>query len=90
MVTVKLFGTLRKYVDGNHLLIPGENVHQVIENLCTAHPDLDPVLLADERLRPHFKITLNGHDISLSAGTDTTVADDDQLAIFSPIAGGSQ
>ena len=88
MATVKLFGTLRKYVNGTHLKIPGESVHQVVANLCDANPSLGDILLVDGKIRPHYKITLNGHDILLAKGVDTPLNDRDQMAIFSPIAGG--
>ncbi len=88
MATVKLFGTLRKYVNGTHQQIPGENVRQVIANLCEMHPPLNEILLENGIIRPHYKITRNGHDISLSVGTETPIEQEDQIAIFSPIAGG--
>jgi molybdopterin converting factor small subunit len=46
------------------------------------------MLLENGRIRPHFKITINGHDIALSDGLDTPVIEKDQIAIFTPIAGG--
>ncbi len=88
MATVKLFGKLRNTVNASQLQISGECIHRVVENLCTENPSLYEAFLEEGQLRPHFKITLNGHDISLAGGMDTPVKDDDQLAIFSPIAGG--
>jgi molybdopterin converting factor small subunit len=60
----------------------------VIDTLCEEHRSLCDTLLADGYIRPHFKITLNGHDITLLQGLDTAVCEDDQIAIFPPIAGG--
>ncbi len=88
MATVKLFGNLRRFVSASQLQIPGENVWTVVETLCKQNPALCDALLEDGQIRTHFKITLNGHDISLAVGMDTCVEEDDQLAIFSPIAGG--
>jgi molybdopterin synthase sulfur carrier subunit len=46
------------------------------------------MLLENGHIRSYFKITLNGHDIALVNGLDTPVDDQDQVAIFPPIAGG--
>ena len=88
MATVKLFGNLRKQVDGSNLQVLGSSVREVIETLCQDHPIICDLLLIDGEIRPHFTITLNGHDINLASGLDTAVKKDDQIAIFSPIAGG--
>jgi molybdopterin converting factor small subunit len=45
-------------------------------------------MLEGGNIRPHFKITLNGRDIQLTSGLDTPVGENDQIAFFSPIAGG--
>jgi molybdopterin synthase sulfur carrier subunit len=88
MATVKLFGNLRKPVDHSNLQVTGSSVRAVIETLCLDEPSICDLLLMDGEIRPHFIITLNGHDINLAAGLDTAVEQEDQIAIFSPIAGG--
>ena len=88
MATVKLFGNLRKKLDRSNLQVSGSNVRRVIETLCQDEPSICDLLLVHGEIRPHFIITLNGHDINLAAGLDTAVEQDDQIAIFSPIAGG--
>jgi molybdopterin synthase sulfur carrier subunit len=88
MATLKLFGNLRKHIDDSHLQISGTSVRAVLESLCEGSPLLCDMLIEDGALRPHFKITLNGHDIVLAEGLDTPVGEDDQIAIFPPIAGG--
>ena len=88
MATVKLFGNLRRYSDGSQLYISGASVSAIMEKLCDGNPTLCESLFENGALRPHFKITLNGHDIFLADGLETSVGDDDQIAIFSPIAGG--
>ena len=88
MATVKLFGNLRKQVDRSNLQVSGSSVRVVIEALCQDKPSICDLLLVDSEIRPHFIITLNGHDVNLADGLDTTVNQDDQIAIFSPIAGG--
>lgn len=88
MATVKLFGNLRKQVGSSNLQVSGSSVRALIGTLCEEHHSLCDVLLVDGAVRPHFKVTLNGHDIALNQGLDTAVGDDDQIAIFPPIAGG--
>lgn len=88
MATIKLFGNLRKYGKDSHIQIPGASVRAVVETLCAGDPNLCDVLLEDGVIRPYFKITLNGRDIALAEGLDTFVREDDQIAIFPPIAGG--
>jgi len=88
MATVKLFGNLRKKVDRSNLQVAGSSVRAVIEALCQEKPSICDLLMEGGEIRPHFIITLNGHDISLADGLDTAVTQDDQIAIFSPIAGG--
>jgi molybdopterin converting factor small subunit len=88
MATVKLFGNLRKQVDRSNLQVTGSSVRGVIETLCQDQPSFCDMLLDGGEIRPHFIITLNGHDINLASGLDTAVKREDQIAIFSPIAGG--
>ena len=88
MATVKLFGNLRKYIDGSQVQITGASVRLVVDALCDGDPHLCDALLEDGSIRPHFKITINGHDIALAEGLDTPVSENDRIAIFPPIAGG--
>jgi molybdopterin synthase sulfur carrier subunit len=88
MATVKLFGNLRKLADGLPLQASGSNVQAVVDTICEGEPSLCEALFQDGIIRPHYKITINGHDIALARGLDTPVSEDDQIAIFPPIAGG--
>jgi molybdopterin synthase sulfur carrier subunit len=89
MATVKLFGTLRKKAGVSRLQVKGKNICSVIKEICKDYPSLEEALLEDGEIRPYFFITLNGHDIRFTDGLDTRVEVKDQIAIFSPIAGGS-
>ena len=60
----------------------------MVEALCENNPPLCEALLEDGHIRPHFIITLNGHHIQLAKGLETPIAENDQIAIFPPIAGG--
>lgn len=88
MATVKLYGILRTHTNAPQLSIKGGSIRSVILNLCEGNTALCNALLEEGNLRPHFKITLNGRDIQLTSGLDTPVGENDQIAFFSPIAGG--
>ena len=88
MAIVKLFGNLRRFAEDSTLQVSGASVGMVLDALCEGNQDLCEMLLENGVIRPHFKITINGHDIALAQGLDTPVSVDDQVAIFSPIAGG--
>jgi molybdopterin synthase sulfur carrier subunit len=88
MADVKLFGSLRKQVERSNLRISGSSVRLVVDTLCQDYPSICDLLMEDGSVRSYFLITLNGHDINLAAGLDTQVEEEDQIAIFSPIAGG--
>ena len=89
MANVKLFGALRKHIDsGSPLEIPGEDVRAVLAALCKAYPLVGDALYENGVIRPHFLITINGRDIRMEAGLDTSVSNGDRISVFSPIAGG--
>lgn len=86
MPVVKLFANLRKLAGTKEVSIAGTTIGLVMNELVNRHPNLDGVLLENGNLRPHVLVTLNGHttnDLSLP------VAEQDVIAIFPPIAGGS-
>jgi molybdopterin converting factor small subunit len=88
MATVKLYGILRTYTNAPQLQIPGGSIRSVVLKLCEGNTALCNAMLEGGNIRPHFKITLNGRDIQLTSGLDTLVGENDQIAFFSPIAGG--
>jgi len=88
MALVKLFGNLRNYEISPQIDISGANIAAILDSLCESNPDLCDALLEDGKIRPFFKIMINGHDIQLAGGIHTQVNENDQIAIFPPIAGG--
>lgn len=85
MPVVKLFANLRKIAGTKEASITGASVSGVLFELVKRYPALAEHLLVDGQIRPHVIITINGNPI-----TDVTVAvtEEDQIAIFPPIAGG--
>ena len=68
--------------------IPGATVQEVMVALCDGNEGLQAAIFDGRELAPHVRVMITGRDIELDQGLDTPLADDDQLAIFPPIAGG--
>lgn len=88
MPLIALFGNLRQLAGASKVQASGDTVRQAIETLCANNAALRDAILADNMLRAHVRVILNGHDTELAQGLDTSVNNDDQIAIFPPIAGG--
>ena len=86
MPTVKLYANLRKLAGTKEVSLIGDTVGTVLDQLVKEKPNLEAILLEKEGLRPHVLITLNGHNIS---ELDTQVTEQDVIAVFPPIAGGT-
>ena len=89
MPNVKLFGNLRTIAQTANLEIPGETVQEIVMSLIARHPDLEGAILDSGNLRPYVRVMVSGRDVELTQGLLTPVSDDDEVAIFPPIAGGS-
>jgi len=85
MSTVKLYANLRTIAGTKELSIMGASLGEILNEVEKVLPALDGVILEDGQIRPHFVITINGHN---AAGLDVTVTEQDLIAIFPPIAGG--
>lgn len=86
MPTVKIFASLRKIAGTKELSAAGTTVGDVLSGLRKHNPLLVETILEDGTLRPHFVITINGHNV---LDLNTSVSEQDVIAIFPPIAGGS-
>src|SRR5512142_806647 len=92
MPVVLLFGGLRRGMETSRLIMQGETVRRILDDLCEAYPHLRAALFEqhdEHHLRPYVRVMVNGGDTELAQGLDTPVAPDDQIAIFPPIAGGA-
>jgi sulfur-carrier protein len=85
MPTVKLYANLRNFAGTKEISIPGPTVRAVLDELVQRYPQLGPVVLQEEGLRPHIIIMLNGHNV---VDLSLAVAEHDVVAFFPPIAGG--
>lgn len=87
---IKLFGGLRQKAGAAELNETGATIREVLQRISTENEALGVALFTNSKteLRPHIRIMVNGVDSELADGLDTAVNDDDQVAIFPPIAGG--
>lgn len=88
MPLVKLFGNLRSIAGSASFSKPGLTPRAVLTEIQKDNRALYDAILAEGELRPHVRLLVAGRDIELDQGLDTPVHEDDELAIFPPIAGG--
>ena len=90
---IKLYATLRLKVGRPEIEVPagpGDTVRAAIHQLLEQHPVLTPHVLSEQgELVDHVQVMLNGRNVRLLDGLDTTIKDGQKLDIFPPIAGGS-
>ena len=64
----------------------GTTVGSVVSELVRRNPPVGEIILKNGELAPHIVVTLNGHNI---IDLETSVTEQDIVAIFPPIAGGT-
>jgi len=85
MPVVKFFASLRRLTGAKEKVVPGGDLRAVLETLTADIPTLRPYFDGD---RIRAIITLNGHTLDPNTALQTSVSEQDQIAIFPPIAGG--
>ena len=80
-----MFANLRKVAGTKEVSVTGASVGGVVSELVKRYPALAESLLVDGQIRPHVIITLNGNPIN---DVNLAVTEQDQIAIFPPMAGG--
>jgi sulfur-carrier protein len=86
MPIVKLYANLRKLAGIKELSITGPTVGAVVDELVRQKPPVGDILIEGGKLRQHIVVTLNGHNV---LDLETPVTEQDTVAIFPPIAGGT-
>ncbi len=86
MPIVKLYANLRKLTGKKELSVAGATLGEALNDLVQQHRSLGAVLLENGELRSHVIVTLNGQNL---VSSDTPITEQDVIAIFPPIAGGS-
>lgn len=90
-VELRFFASFREAV-GSRVIEREYNAEQsvgdILVELSDEHGNLQ-FFEEDGELRQHLSIMVNGRDISFLDGLETSVEDGDVLAMFPPVAGGS-
>ncbi len=86
MTTVRLYANLRKLADTRELPVCGATLGEALNDLIRQRPALRNALFQGEELRPHVIVILNGQNL---VSLDTAVTEQDVIAVFPPIGGGS-
>jgi len=86
MPLVTLYANLRKLAGTKDLSITGTTIGEVLNELVDRYPPVGKVILEDGKLRQHIVVTVNGHN---TVDLETPVTEQDIIAIFPPIAGGT-
>jgi len=93
-VKIKPFFHLREILGGKELLLqlpPDSTVLEVIEELDRRSNHRFKQTILDEtagRIRPYFRIMLEGRDLNAADALSTRLSDGDTIALFPPVAGG--
>ena len=85
---IKLFGGLRSKAGGAVQDATGTTLREALQSICVENEALRTAIFDGDGLRPHVRVMINGRDSELGDGLETAVSDNDQIAIFPPIAGG--
>jgi molybdopterin synthase sulfur carrier subunit len=87
---IKLFGGLRQIAGGAEMNESGTTIREVLQKISAKNDTLGAALFSEggTELRPHVRVMVNGVDSELVEGLDTAVGEEDQIAIFPPLAGG--
>lgn len=89
-ITVRLPGSLRQWAGGNRLIeVESGSVAGALRALAAAHPQVGERVLDDHgQPRRFVNIYVNGEDVRLLAGPDTTLRDGDEMILAPAVAGG--
>ncbi|MDP4163347.1 MAG: ubiquitin-like small modifier protein 1 [Bacillota bacterium] len=88
---VKVFANLRQICGGVKVEVQpeGDRVIDVLDKMVCMFPDLQDELFTEEKeLLPFVHVYINGRNIIHAEGLETKVSEDDQFALFPPVAGG--
>jgi molybdopterin synthase sulfur carrier subunit len=88
MPKLRLFGSFRSYVSSREIVLTASSVREALDQLWADNPKLRAAMLEGEGLRPYVRVLVNGRHVELAQGLDTPLAAEDEVAIFSPMAGG--
>jgi molybdopterin synthase sulfur carrier subunit len=88
---VKVFANLRQICGGVTVVVKpdGNRVIDVLDKMVEMFPDLQSEIFTPEKtLLPFVHVYVNGRNIIHLDDLETNVKDEDQFALFPPVAGG--
>lgn len=89
---VKIFATLRSLVGAKEVEVDvgtGDTVRNMLEKLTAEYPALrERVLDDDGNLQSSINVFVNGRSIKFLDGLNSTIQEDDRLALFPAVGGG--
>lgn len=90
MATVRIPSPLRRYTNNqSKVQTNGANIIEVIDNLEAQYPGVKTRLCDDSgQIKRYVNIFVNGQEIRTLQGSETPVADKDEVSIVPAMAGG--
>ncbi len=86
-VKLEFFATLREKF-GKELTVELSSDKATLREVLGAVPGLLEEVAENERVKPMYKVLVNGINVEFLKGLDTDVKDGDEIAIFPPAGGG--
>lgn len=88
MVKILLFANLRLAAKNKEIDVRAEDVSEMMGSIKRNHRRVYDEIMDNGKIRPFVKILVNGRHIEFLQGMKTQLSDDDDVAIFPPVAGG--
>lgn len=90
IIKVKLFANFREVTRKKDMEIDvkGNTVKDAVMSLISVYPGLGPLMVHEGEVKPYVNVLVNGKDVRTLNGTDTSIAEGDELALFPPVSGG--
>ena len=87
-IRVRLFANLREYARTKEVELAGDNVKEILEEICGKFPGIEQMILQNHTLHPFINVFVNGKNINELGGLETPLSPNDEVAIFPPVSGG--
>jgi sulfur-carrier protein len=91
-MVVKVFANFREICQAKTVNVPasaGSTVLEILEALIRMYPAIEEEVFTPERtLKQFVHVFINGRNIIHEDGLSTRLKEDDQFALFPPVAGG--
>ena len=88
---VKVFANLREICGGVKVEVKpdGDRVIDILDKMVEMYPDIeDEIFTEEKKLKPFVHVYINGKNIIHLDDLETKVKEQDQFALFPPVAGG--